>query len=122
MIWPCFGWGYLLTYSLFLVVAGVVGAFLFVGAIVSSSSPMPVRSAKDNSVADGSCVDFKLSALTALVSRVHRYALILSWFIPGSGAGFHFELSAPSFAFNVVSSVSSLSTAMVDCASSCVIV
>ena len=81
---------------------------------------MPVRSAKDNSVADSSCVEFDLSALTALDSRIHRYALILSWFIPGSGlgVGFCFELLASSLVFNVVSS---FFVTMADCASFSVI-
>ena len=88
---------------------------------------MPIRSARDNSVADSSCVEFDLSVLTALDSRIHRYALILSWFIPGSGlgvrgsglgVGFCFELFAPSFVFNAVSS---FPVTVADCDSFCVI-
>ena len=94
--------------------------FSLVGAVVLSSSPMPIRSARDNSVADSSCVEFDLSAFTASDSRIHRYALILSWFIPGSGFGVRFclELFAPSFVSNAVSS---FPVSMIDCTSFCVI-
>ena len=44
-----------------------------------SLSPMPIRSARDNSVADNSCVEFDFSASIVSDSRVHKYALILLW-------------------------------------------
>ena len=80
---------------------------------------MPIRSARDNSVADSSCVEFDLSVFTAPDSRIRRYALILSWFVPGSGLGvrFCFELFAPLFILNAVSS---FSATMADCTSLCV--
>ena len=66
---------------------------------------MPIRSARDNSVADSSCVEFDFSALTASDSRIHRYAPTLPRFILGSGlvVRFCFELFAPLFVLNVVS-------------------
>ena len=70
--------------------------FSLAGVVVVSSSPMPVRSARDSSVADSSCVEFDLSAFTASDSCSREYAFTSSWFAPGcgSGAGFCFVLFA----------------------------
>ena len=67
---------------------------------------MPIRSARDSSVADSSCVEFDLSASTVSDSRSHKYALMSSWFVPGCGLGARFcsELFALLLVFNLVSS------------------
>ena len=94
--------------------------FSLAGVVVVSSSPMPIRSARDNSVADSSCVEFDFSVLTASDNRIHRYAPTLPRFIPGSDlvVRFCFELFAPSFVFNAVSS---FPVTVANCASFCVI-
>ena len=78
--------------------------FSLAGVVVVSSSPMPVRSAKDSSVADSSCVEFDLSAFTASDSRPHKYVFTSSWFAPGcgSGAGFCSALFALLPVFDLV--------------------
>ena len=72
--------------------------------MVVSSSPMPIRSARDSSVADSSCVEFDLSAFTVSDSRPHKYAFMSSWFAPGCGfgAGFCSVLFALSPVFDLV--------------------
>ena len=91
---------------------------------------MPTRSARDNSVADSSCVEFDSSASIASDSRVHKYVLISLRSVPGFdfGARSRFELFALSLVFsNVVSSgkcstlVSSLFVIVTNCTSFCVI-
>ena len=80
--------------------------FSLAGVVVVSSSPMPVRSARDSSVADSSCVEFDLSAFTVSDSCSHKYAFMSSWFAPGcgSGAGFCSVLFALLPVFDLVSS------------------
>ena len=51
--------------------------FSLAGVVVVSSSPMPVRSARDSSVADSS--DFDLSAFTVSDSCSHEYAFTRPW-------------------------------------------
>jgi hypothetical protein len=96
--------------------------FSLAGVVVVSSSPMPTRSARDNSVADSSCVEFDLSASIVLDSRVHKYALISLRSVPGFGfcARSHFKLFALSIVFSDV--VPSFFVIVTECTSSCLIV
>ena len=95
--------------------------FSLAGVVVVSSSPMPTRSARDNSVADSSCVEFDLNASIVSDSRVHKYALISLRSVPGFDFGprSRFELFALSLVFTNV--VSSLLVVVADCTSFCVI-